>query len=483
MKNFLKIENDYSQLITQDNMIRYEIFQKLRFRDRNYFHSRAYKQRKWDGYISFFSKDTGKFLTGLLPEVTAVLKYLNCDFETLDQRSKTSFLNTEVTQNFLNQWLPDKDLYGDPMKPVSLYDYQVEYIQQVRKYKRGIIFAPTSAGKSLVMLGIAKIIPPDTPTLILQNRVDLARQNYDAFSMWQIPGLGKLWGGEYEAGNVMVASVQSISKIENELPKFKAIIVDEIHDMMSNTPKAVYKKLKNADIRIAVSATPFKHGGKDKVQKFYVKGFFGPIFKISSVDGGVLTTKELQNRGILSQSDCVFYKIETPDLPYDIYLDAVTHGIAENYFMHNMVVDLVNSLKGRTLILVDRIAQGDALHKMLPQSLWIQGSDNAATRKKVIRELQKSEKCIAIATHYILNTGINFFVHNLINAGGGSADHQIIQRMGRGLRIAHDKEILKYFDFYFKINPYLEKHSKSRINVLKTQGHNCVVKDYPWREI
>ena len=67
------------------------------------------------------------------------------------------------------------------------------------------------------------------------------------------------------------------------------------------------------------------------------------------------------------------------------------------------------------------------------------------------------------------------FCHNLINAAGGQADHMIIQRMGRGLRTADDKDILKYFDFLFKTNKYLEKHSEKRIKILKKEGHEVTV--------
>ena len=159
-------------------------------------------------------------------------------------------------------------------------------------------------------------------------------------------------------------------------------------------------------------------------------------------------------------------------MPHDIYIDAVTRGIAENNEFHDMVKEIAIRQKGRTLILVDRIAHGDTLHKMIPNSLWVQGKDDSATRKFVIKELQHSkENLIAIATQQIFNTGINVFLHQLINAAGGQADHQIIQRMGRGLRVSSDKEDLKYFDFIFDINPYLLEHSKKRIKILKDQGH------------
>jgi len=286
-----------------------------------------------------------------------------------------------------------------------------------------------------------------------------------------------MWGKSLKPGTITVASVQSVAKLEKELSKIKVLIVDEIHDMMSTLPKAVYRRLKNADVRIALSATPFKHGGKDTVQKFYVKGFFGPVLKTKSTETGILTTAELQKRGILSSSHCTFYIINEPKIPHDIYMDAVTRGIAENFYFHKVVSSLALKQTGRTLILVDRVAHGDALHNLLPGSLWVQGKDDLTTRKSVIKQLQKNENCLAIATQQIFNTGINVKTHNLINAASGVAHHMIVQRMGRGLRTADDKETLNYYDFYFTINDYLEKHSEKRIEILRQEGHTVDVKE------
>lgn len=108
----------------------------------------------------------------------------------------------------------------------------------------------------------------------------------------------------------------------------------------------------------------------------------------------------------------------------------------------------------------------------------MRGQDNAETRKSVIKQLQKGKgDVIAIATQQIFNTGINVHPNNLINAAGGQADHMIIQRMGRGLRTADDKERLNYYDFVFDINDYLLEHSNKRINILKKEGHDVSIKE------
>lgn len=478
MSNILKIANDYSFFLSDNLTVKHDLWDRLRFRDKNYFHNRAFKMRKWDGYIQFFAMETGKFLTGLLPEVCAVLRHHKIDYTIEDARQVSPFRIGEIDDQFLNQWLPKLSLNGDPMKPITLYDYQVELVNQVIKHRRGVIYAPTSAGKTNIMLGILKALPPNTPTLVLQNRVSLAQQNYDEIKNWGFDNVGSLWGGSVNPNVITVASVQSIDKIEKLLPKIRVLIVDEIHDMMSNLPKAVYRRMKGADIRVAVSATPFKFGGTDNVQKFHVRGFFGPILKVKSTETGILTTAELQGRGILSSSKCIFYPIREPQIPHDIYIDAVTRGVAESYHFHKIVTRLAKQQQGRTLILVDRIAHGDALHSLLPGSLWVQGKDTLATRKGVIKQLQKTQgDIIAIATQQIFNTGVNVFVHNLINAAGGQADHLIIQRMGRGLRTAEDKEGLNYYDFVFEINDYLEDHSKKRIKILTEEGHEIIRKE------
>jgi len=75
-----------------------------------------------------------------------------------------------------------------------------------------------------------------------------------------------------------------------------------------------------------------------------------------------------------------------------------------------------------------------------------------------------------------MNTGVNIFINNLVNAAGGQAEHQIIQRFGRGLRTADDKDTLKYYDFIFNINDYLLKHSRNRMKILKKEGHEIIEK-------
>lgn len=477
MTTTIKVENTFSWLYTDREDVRSLLWRSLRHKERGYFHSRLYKQKLWDGYTEFFKKTSGRFLTGLLPEVEAALDHLKVRYAIDDCQGDVNFRYSEVDEMFLDQWRPKH-----MTEPFVMHDYQVEFTNQIIKYKRGVIQAPTAAGKSAVILGILKTLPPGCPTLITSKSVTLIRQIYDDMLEWGIENPGKVFGSKKSdfKPNIMTAvNIDSVHKLQALYPKIRCLIVDEVHLMMSKVPKKLYGKLPSACVRVGVSATPFKFGGTDKSQKYQVKGYFGPIIKVKAAkdEGGILTTKKLQKRDILSKSKCTFFPVTEPELPFDIYLDAVTNGIAENYTFHNMVTKLVSGLKGRTLIIVERLAHGDALSEMIPGSLWIRGEDNEDTRKEVIEKLKYSENTVAIATQGIFNAGINVFINNLVNAAGGQAEHQIIQRMGRGLRTANDKDQLNYFDFIFKINDYLYDHSKKRMKILVKEGHEVIIDD------
>lgn len=474
--DILKIDNCYSWLVSCNDEVKTKLWRALRFRDQEAFHSTMYKSRKWDGYVDFFKKESGRFLTGLLPEVTFGLKHLGVDFVIQDNRSQFDFGFSEINEEWLDCW-PHPGT-----ESVVLRDYQVDYINQIIRNKRGIIHSPTASGKTNCLIGTLRALPPDTPTLVLCNKSQLVEQNYDEIMKWNFNNVGrfhsKVKKRERELSNsILCSTVQSSHLLEKLFPKIKVLLVDEIHDLMAKEAMSVYTKLTNCNVRIGFSATPFRDGGSDKVHKYKVKGHIGPVFYAKSADGGHITTKQLQERKFLSSAECVFYPVTEPKLPYAIYQDAVTYGIAKNEHLHNLIVKLVNTLHGRTLILVERLEHGDRLHELIDGSLWVRGEDAIETRKQIINLLKEDkDDVVAIASSGIFSTGINVYVNNFINAAGGSAEHVVIQRFGRGLRVAEDKKHLKYFDFMFTNNDYLHKHSWQRIKVLKKEGHQVTVK-------
>jgi hypothetical protein len=139
-----------------------------------------------------------------------------------------------------------------------------------------------------IMLAILKALPKGCPTLVLANKKSLVEQNYEEIIKYGFENVGRLYGKYKNPNMITCSTVQSLHKMEPLLDKIKVLIVDEIHENMSGQPKKYFNKLKSCSVRAAVSATPFKFGGKDQCQKWLVKGYFGPALKAKSV-GGSLT--------------------------------------------------------------------------------------------------------------------------------------------------------------------------------------------------
>lgn len=469
-ETILKIENVNSQLWTANKELKQLLSRGLRARPKNYFHSTAYRNRRWDGWKYFFCPKSGVFLTGLLPEVITALKKLNVAYKVEDHRSGFNWAVRNPDRNFLDPWLPPE------FDSLTLHDYQPDLAEQAMKYKRGVVIAPTGAGKTFILITLMKCLPPNTPVLFLTKGASLVEQNYEEFIKWKVPNVGR-WYDKYKQPNLITCAtvhVDTFESLKTLLPKYRVLLVDEVHDCVSKVPDKAYKQMHRACVRIGFSATPYRYNDKkiDEEHKYTVKGHFGALLKTKTTETGFLTTKELQDRKILSGSDCIFYRFTEPNLVHETYQDAVALGIEQNFTFHNFVTKLSRSLDGRILVIVERLEQGEYLKQLMPEAHWVHGNVKLTDREPVIDALKKNENAIAIVMRQIITAGINVKIHHLINAAGGKAAHNLIQQMGRGLRTADDKDILHYHDFQFMMNKYLYEHSNWRMEVLEKEGHS-----------
>ena len=368
------------------------------------------------------------------------------------------------------------------------FGFKVEYVgkgqyfgfevDQDHRYLLDDFTVTHNSGKTNIMISILKCMPPKTYSMVLVDTIDLAIQNFNEIKKFGFTDVGIFYGEVKEPNYITVVLINSAYKLAEYYKKIRVLVGDEIHASMAPRNLNLYKQLVNAEVRIGFSATPFKNDGKDLIHKHLVKGHIGPVLMTNTIDGGKLTTAALQERDILSSVKCKFYKINEPQRQFDIYNDAITFGLAQNEFLNTAVARLTKSLHGRTLVVVSRIEHGERLIELIPGAFWLHGSQKKDIREATISGLKYDKgDFVGVAVNTLVNKGLNFFIHNLINVAGGRAEHQTIQLLGRGLRTAADKEILNYFDFYFKINPYLQKHSEERMRVLTAEGHKIEVKE------
>lgn len=122
-----------------------------------------------------------------------------------------------------------------------------------------VIVAPTGAGKSLIIADIASRLNGNV--LVLQPSKEILEQNLAKMQSYGIEGIGiySASAGQKEIGRITLATIGSIIREKRAFSKFKAIIIDEAHNV--NAKEGMYKEfitaVRNRKI-IGLTATPYR---------------------------------------------------------------------------------------------------------------------------------------------------------------------------------------------------------------------------------
>lgn len=355
-------------------------------------------------------------------------------------------------------------------------DYQRAAIQAALVEKRGVIFHPTGAGKTVVMWHL--IVEIGCRALILVHRKDLLHQTYRRFCEYAggDEHIGTIGDGRWEPNLITVATFQTLSRNPDKAAPFlreiEQVHVDEVHHLPAKTLSEVMAQLVNAYWRFGYSATPFKHG--DLETKFKVTSWIGPVIHR-------LTAEELVSVGGAVPTDVFLITMSDEEKPtYLTYPDAQREGIVENPRRNAYIKELADHLNrtksGPTIILVERIKHGEILSASIGCP-FVAGDDSTKYREKMWRGLREGTINILV-TSKIADEGLDIPpLAYLIIAGGGKAAHVTIQRVGRGMRTSEGKQRLFVFDFLDR-GKYLASHAKARRKTYEEQPAYSVTECY-----
>ena len=115
--------------------------------------------------------------------------------------------------------------------------------------------------------------------------------------------------------------------------------------------------------------------------------------------------------------------------------------------------------KGNVLCLVDNIAFGRKLAKLIEGAIFVNGQDVKQKDRKGIYDMFKDkDDLVVIATVHIAGTGLSINrIFNLFLVDAGKSFIRVIQAIGRGLRMANDKDFVNVYDICSDL-----KYSKRR---------------------
>jgi len=411
----------------------------------------------WDGVISFVTRK-GVIPAGLTSRAVELFKSLKYDVSVQDTYTPPpTFKKKNIA----------RDLVG--MKPRR---YQLEATWNAVNKRQGVIKLPTGSGKTVIAILIIKTLR--LRTVFLTNRSEIMYQTYKRFCKeFGEDKVGLIGDGRRKYGSlVTITMVQTLVKlVPEELVRVLGVDVfigDEIHHAKAKTWKGTIKKCP-AVYRIGLTATPGDAG-----ELMELEAVTGPIMYDAKVD-------DLAKEGFLTKpSTIVMSRLTSPEISnrYD-YHQTFKRGIVENTRRNSRIISICRVLvsKGRGPVLVFstsiphlRKLADLASEKGINYDL-LSGRDTSQARARVIEGVDGGHIDVLFVST-IFDEGVDIpNIGSVVMAAVGKSKTKVIQRIGRGMRVAQGKKGFTIVDFWDDTCKYLLNHSKRRRSIYKGEGY------------
>jgi superfamily II DNA or RNA helicase len=404
---------------------------------------------RWDGKVSYFQL-SGTSYVNLLDQIIPYLYDKNYDIELNDIREySTNFTFNEVNeQSFSHKLWP----VGHPAagQPVVIRDYQVEIINNFLKNPQCLQEVATGAGKTLMTAALSLSVEGMGRSIVVVPNKDLVRQTEADYVNLGLDvgvyyGDRKEWGKTHtictwQSLNVLLKNTKSGDAevtIQEFVEGVVCIIIDEAHQAKADALKELLTGV--------MSHVPIRWGltGTIPKDKYAAQALFctiGPVIHR-------LSASELQDQGVLAQ--CHVNIVQLQDHMEFTNYQSELKFLLENDKRMDKIGEIVSVLaeSGNTLVLVDRVAAGEALAARMADSVFVNGNTKSKDRKTEYDEVATATNKIIIATYGIAAVGLNIpRIFNLVLIEPGKSFVRVIQSIGRGIRKAEDKDSVEIYD-------------------------------------
>ena len=430
---------------------------------------------KWDGFKKLLTP-TLQFATGLVDRVVAFYKAANKTIDIIDRRPPKS---VEPPKNIIDNL---KKIGKEP------YPYQLEILDIIDKYDRGIIKVATGGGKSLIAALITAKLGKKTTIYVIGK--DLLHQFHDFFVECFDEPIGIVGDGLCEIHDINIASIwtigQAIGMKKNEIlldsdddeksvNKTKYIeilkmmkecrlhIIDECHMSACETVQQIFKH-SNAEHIYGLSGSPWRDDGADLLIEAILGKYIVNI-----------PASRLIKEGYLAQPLIRFRVV--PPYPYELeknYQSIYKKYVVENDVRNGLVLDAAKALvaKGyQTLVLFNSLKHGKILHELFEEHMTcalLDGSNDKEERDKVKKDLM-NHKIDCVLASRIFDIGVDIpSLSGLVIACGGKSTVKALQRVGRVIRKYPGKTFAVVIDFVDQAT-FLDNHSKTRYRIYTSE--------------
>ena len=411
----------------------------------------AVRLGRWDGKVSYFQLG-GSTYVNLLPEIIPILEKFNYDIDVDDQREySTQFEFQQVNEDSYSHiaWPIGHPAAGEPMK---LRDYQVEIINNFLANPQCLQEIATGAGKTVMTAALSDAVTPyGRSIVIVPNKSLVTQTEKDYINMGLDVGVyfgdRKEWGRQHtictwQSLNVLLKNTKNgCTEDDCTIGEFiegvVCVIVDEVHMAKADALKTLLTGvMSRVPIRWGLTGTI----PKEKFESVALTVSLGPVIS-------KLSASELQSQGVLAQCHVNIVQLED-HAEFTNYQSELKYLLEEPDRLKT-IADLVRqvNLTGNTLVLVDRIAAGQALVDQLKDAVFVSGATKAKDRQDEYDEVAVADGKIIVATYGVAAVGINIpRIFNLVLIEPGKSFVRVIQSIGRGIRKAEDKDHVQIWD-------------------------------------
>ena len=216
------------------------------------------------------------------------------------------------------------------------------------------------------------------------------------------------------------------------------VMVDEVHSAKAEVLKDLLTgPMANIPIRWGLTGTVPKEEFEFKALEVSL----GPVV-------GEIRASDLQEQGVLAKCEIEFLQLQDDHVAFKTYASEYDFLTSDRERLDYLAEQFANiSATGNTLILVDRIECGKYLTERLPDAVFINGTVKTKDRKKEYKAVHTADNKIVVATYGVAAVGINIpRIFNLILIEPGKSFVRVIQSIGRGVRVAEDKDFVQIYD-------------------------------------
>ena len=388
---------------------------------------------------------------------------------------RQSSYGTSLISNFF-------DLRPYPYQEEILSKLQAE--REIHNRNKNLLVAATGTGKTVISAFDFKRFKNENPNskfLFVAHRKEILMQAQSTFQhVLRNANFGELWvdGYEPERYDALFASVQTLhSRLKNlDLAEdfFDYIIVDEVHHIKAESYRPILKRF-NPKILLGLTATPERMDGGDIAEDFH--------HKIAAE----IRLPEALNRKLLSPFQ-YFALSDTVDLSnvqwrgkYEI--KELTKLYTEN---DRRLADILKNCEEYLTDINDVQALGFCVSqehaKYMAEKFVLAGlkadylvSGNSGLRDIIRNKLLKKEINYLFVVD-IFNEGVDIpNIDTVLFLRPTESLTIFLQQLGRGLRLAENKDCLTVLDFVGNARPEYDFEHKFRALVGKT--HTSIIKE------